>query len=148
MDPSRELTASLALSVVVGYAERAGDYVKNIPELYHLHPHPLRESAFGSELIELTQSIREIIVLSREAFQKEDHDKALAVIAAHRKIRKVCDGIIERCYTLDGLDRREALACAFYARYLKRISAGMKNIATTVTAPFDHIGYSKRMRQD
>lgn len=145
--PEGDVSASLILSAVVGYIERIGDYAKNIEELARIHARPLRDSAPARPLLEATEELKESLVLTRRAFAEENAALAKRIIVRHRELRKVFDGIVERMFEDDTLDKDEALACAIYARYLKRISAGLKNVCTAVVVPFDRIGYSRILKE-
>jgi phosphate uptake regulator len=148
MSPQTEVAASLILSAVVGYVERVGDYTKNIVELAGYCGKPLRGNASVSGLVEISGMVGENIAKTRKAFAEEDKDLAGEVIADHKKVRAVCDEALDTAFASETMSKDDALASATYARYLKRISAGLKNVCTAVTAPYDHIGYSKPAAPD
>ena len=147
VDPQREVSASLILSAVVGYVERIGDYAKNVEELARIYARPLRDSLPARPLVGATAELKEKFAETRKAFAEEDTELATRIILRHRELRKTFDAIVEEMFEDDTLDKDEALACAIYARYLKRISAGLKNVCTTVVVPFDRIGYSRILRE-
>lgn len=142
VNPQVEVGASLVLSSVVGYVERAGDYTKNIEELARMLGHPLRPNEAIRPLIEIVDKVGQSIRQTREAFHDENETLAAEIIKRHKEIRRVCDGVLEDAFEAEAVDK-ETLVAAVYARYLKRISAGMKNVCTAVLVPFDHIGYSR-----
>jgi phosphate uptake regulator len=143
INPKTEVSASLILSAVVGYVERIGDYAKNIEELGRMYRLPLRRSQAAAPLVEATEQVGENMRLARQAFAEEDRELAIEVIRRHKRASKTFDGLVGLMFENDALDKDEALTCAMYARYLKRISAGLKNVCTSVAVPFDRIGYSK-----
>ncbi|MCP4655218.1 MAG: hypothetical protein GY856_07345 [bacterium] len=138
-----EVSASLILSAVVGYVERVGDYAKNIEELAVLYGRPLRECDVAADLVEVTDQICEYMEWAQRAFAEENKELALQVIKRHKKNQQICDRHVEAMFASKGAVKDDALVSALYARYLKRVSAGLKNVCTSVTAPFDHIGYSR-----
>jgi len=62
-------------------------------------------------------------------------------MSEHWWIARKGDEIVNAMLTHDELDGREAVATALYVRYLKRVSAHLMNIASSVTNPFDRIGF-------
>jgi hypothetical protein len=64
-------------------------------------------------------------------------------MSEHWWIAKRCDEIVNTILQKDeeSLPGREAVATALYARYLKRISAHLMDIASSLANPFDRIGF-------
>ncbi len=143
VQPDRETTAALILSAVVGYVERIGDYAKNIEELARYYRRPLRDTRAAAPLVETTGTIGANMVRTRKAFAEEDEELAVEIILSHREIRRICDSFVEEMFAREDVAKDDALVCVIYARYLKRISAGLKNVCTSVVVPFDRIGYTK-----
>lgn len=144
INPQVEVSASLILSAVVGYVERVGDYAKNIEELAQMYSRPLRPVPTAADLIEIAELVGANIRRTRQAFANDDKELATQVIKAHKKVRKVCNRTLEAAFATEDITRG-ALVCAMLARYLKRTSAGLKNICTSLVAPFDQIGYTKQI---
>ncbi|MBF0384193.1 MAG: hypothetical protein HQL69_24545, partial [Magnetococcales bacterium] len=74
-------------------------------------------------------------------------DEARKIIHIHRKqTRRTCDRLIEDIVAgrVEGISATESAALALKLRYLKRISAHLKNIATSVVNPFDRIGFKEK----
>lgn len=143
VNPGIEVSASLILSAAVGYVERAGDYAKNIEELAGVYGRPLRQTPAAGDLVRAAEMVGEYHVAVRQAFSSEDKEQAAEALKTHKRIRNICDAVVEQAFASDSLDKNDALVFVMYARYLKRITAGMKNVATTVVMPFDRIGYTK-----
>lgn len=143
INPKQDIVASLVLVSVVGDIERIGDYSKNIEELaerYHEDASHLQQS---ETLEECSRRVLSFFDLVREGLEKADTEKARKVMTEHKEVRRVCDDIIERCFSDPAIAKNEALVAVLFARYLKRISAHLKNIATSVVNPFDEIGYTR-----
>ncbi len=87
--------------------------------------------------------LKERLRTTRRAFAEEDHGLAIQGIRRHRELRGMFDACVESMFAADAPSKDEALVCAIYARYLKRISAALKNVCTSVVVPFDRIKYSK-----
>ena len=59
------------------------------------------------------------------------------------KVGSVCDEIVNTIAigNIEDLSISEAVSLGLYARYLKRISAHLNNMITTVVNPFERIGF-------
>lgn len=65
----------------------------------------------------------------------------------HRtEIRGICERILHDlvCGKVEGISVSDALALGLYVRYLKRISAHLKNIATSAVNPFYRISFKEK----
>jgi phosphate uptake regulator len=56
-----------------------------------------------------------------------------------RKADDIVSSLIEKDET--SMPARDAVATALYVRYLKRISAHLMNIASSIVNPFERIGF-------
>jgi hypothetical protein len=61
-------------------------------------------------------------------------------------VSEVCDQIVDDVVRgkTDTLRPGDAAALALYTRYLKRISAHLKNVLSSVVNPFHRIGYKEK----
>jgi len=135
--------AGLALVSIVVDIERIGDYTKNIVALALQHPGKLRCGSFEQDLKKIETTVRTMFNLLVEAMPSGDVAKAKEVMSEHWWISKRSDAIID-VLVADGdesLTVSEAVSTALYARYLKRISAHMMNVASSLVNPFDRIGF-------
>ncbi len=144
VNPQVEVSSALVLSFVIGYVERVGDYAKNIEELAQMYSRPLREAPSAGALVEIAELAGVNIRRTREAFAREDRSLAIGIIKDHKRVRKVCNVALEAAFAAEDISR-EVLVCAMLARYLKRISAGLKNICTSIVAPYDQVGYTRQL---
>jgi phosphate uptake regulator len=78
-----------------------------------------------------------------EALPSGDVAKAKEVMSEHWWIAKRSDDIMDHLVSNgdEALTASEAVSTALYTRYLKRISAHLMNIASSVVNPFDRIGF-------
>jgi Na+/phosphate symporter len=142
----RDLHAGLVLVSVVIDIERIGDYMKNIVELALAHPDKLQCGPFEEDIRRIETTVRTMFRLLLEAIPANDEAKASEVMSEHwwiaRKERAITDALLsqeEPC-----LQCRDAVATALYARFLKRTSAHLMNIASSVVNPFDRIGFREK----
>ncbi len=144
VNPQVEVSSALILSFVIGYVERVGDYAKNIEELAQMYSRPLRATPDAAALVTIAELVGVNIRKTRDAFAREDRHLAIAVIKDHKRVRKTCNATLEAAFAAEDISR-DALVCAMLARYLKRTSAGLKNICTAIVAPYDQVGYTRQL---
>lgn len=139
----RDLAACLTLISVVIDIERIGDFTKNIAELALQHPRTLSCGSFAEDVNRIETTIRTMFRLLLEALPGNDQSKAREVMSEHSWISKRCDSIVAFLIESSepGLECGEAVTLSLYARYLKRTSAHLGNIASSIVNPFDKIGF-------
>ncbi len=78
-----------------------------------------------------------------EAMPAADVEKAREVMAEHWWIARRSDEILSALIGHGDQDLActEAVTTALYVRFLKRVSAHLMNIASSVVNPFDRIGF-------
>lgn len=143
VDADRDLHGGLVLISIVIDIERIGDYTKNIVELALHHPSRLHCGPFEDDVRRVETTVRTMFDLLLEALPARDVDKASEVMSEHWWIAKRSNGIVNDLLEHDtsGLQCREAVAVALYMRFLKRVSAHLMNIASSIVNPFDRIGF-------
>lgn len=141
INPKQDLSSSLILITVVKDLERIGDYVKNIFELSYHYSRPLPKNTYSEVLIDLTGQMSNILKDSLKVFNNADKEKAKEYYKFYRKVTQKTDHLIEALLEEKEISIREAIVYALFARYLKRISAHLANVLTTVIYPFHQVGY-------
>ena len=137
VNPKQDLVASLILVSIVQDGERIGDFARGLADLVPLAKSP-RQGPPAEELKALANRIRPNFGLCERAFRKDEADLASTVVASHTEIKPALGAYIERLCDSD-LSADMAIVYASGARILRRISAHLSNIASTVTQPFDRI---------
>jgi phosphate uptake regulator len=140
VNPKQDLVASLILVSMVQDAERIGDFARGLAELVDLAG-SRREGRFADELGNLAKQLRPMFEVCEEAFREDDSEKAALVIARHTGLKKAFVEFTKEVAASD-LSADMAIVYASGARILRRISAHLSNIASSVVQPFD------RMRHD
>lgn len=135
--------AGLTLVSIVIDIERIGDITKNIVALALQHPGKLVCGSFEADIRKIETTVRTMFALLIEALPKADVAKAKEVMAEHWWIARRSDEIINTLVAKGDpeLPCTEAVSTAMYARYLKRISAHLMNVASSIVNPFDRIGF-------
>lgn len=141
INPKQDLNASLILITVVKDLERIGDFVKNIIELSHHYPKKLPNNDYTKELIDIRNRMSLILKDSLKVFKQGDMEKAREYYSFYREVTEKVDSMIIHLFEDDSLKVREAIVFTLFARYLKRVSAHLGNILTTVINPFHLVGY-------
>ncbi len=137
------IDAIILLTVVVDL-ERIGDYTKNIGELVVMMPEQCcwgKKAATVEELKEKTLALFDRVY---KAFKENDDGEARAAVRGYEEIAKSCEEGLREIFTASAGEEyvpREFLHMVLVLRYIKRVSAHLKNVATTVINPVDQIGF-------
>jgi phosphate uptake regulator len=137
VNPRQDLVASLVLVSMVQDAERIGDFARGIVELVKMARGP-REGPFCEELEALAARMRPLFDECEKAFREADAAAARRVIVAHRGVRDDLKAYRQRVAASD-LRADMAVIYAGSAQILRRVSAHLSNIASTVVQPYDLI---------
>ncbi len=146
----QDLSAGLILITVITDIERLGDYVKNIVELSQYYPSKLEAGKFEEDLQKIELSIEEMFITIKDALRSSDVEKARDLMNNYYWIIKRCDGINN--YIISNTDcvltANTAVTLTLYFRYLKRISAHIINVASSIVNPFYRIGYKEKPKEE
>jgi Na+/phosphate symporter len=139
----RDLHAGLVLVSVVIDIERIGDFTKNIVDLALKHPGRLNCGPFESDIRKIEATVKTMFSLLLKALPDNDEPKAKEVMSEHWRIARRADDILDSLIVQSEptLPCCEAVTTALYLRFLKRTSAHLMNIASSVVNPFDRIGF-------
>ena len=137
VNPKQDLVASLILVSMVQDAERIGDFSRGLGELVELAKSP-REGDFAIQLRTLADRLRPMFEVCEEAFRRDDADLAKRVVSEHLELKQAFIEYTQRVAASD-LAADMAIVYASAARILRRISAHLSNIASTVVQPYDRI---------
>ncbi len=140
-----DLSAGLILVSIVIDIERIGDYTKNIVDLTLRHPARLDCNVFEEDISRMEDTVKRAFDALIEAIPESDTERAATVMSEHWWIGKHADDIVYQLLErkLEGVEARDAVAIALYARYLKRISAHLMNTASSIVNPFERIGFRR-----
>ncbi len=141
INPSQDLSSSLVLLGVANDLERIGDYSKNIFELNDLSDRDKIQWTKLDMLKEVESNISSSFSITRNAFLNSDSAKAKELIELLHKQNKACDEILSNVLKDDSYNKQTSAFAVLMARYLKRVSAHLKSINSSVVRPFQKIGY-------
>ena len=132
----------LVLMSIVKDAERIGDYCKNVFLVGTQFTGRYERSEYAVPLGSLEAQIDELFPRAQEAFSQAKRTESRMVVEDSSVIRKQCDFLIQQLLTPGGAAAPdEAAALVIRARFLKRISAHLGNIATSVGNPVPMLDY-------
>lgn len=137
VNPQQDLVASLVLVSMVQDAERVGDFANGIAELVQLADEP-RRGPFAERLRTIVDELDPQFVDCEHAFREDDPETAETVISRHRELRSRLRDYVRDVAASD-LSANMAVVYSGAARILRRMSAHLANIATSVVLPYDQI---------
>jgi phosphate uptake regulator len=137
----------LELGTSVIDIERIGDYTKNISELIEMMPGELQFGEFEETYQKAQALASEVFDLGVDAFAKNDLESAKRCMEKFQQLGLLCDRSLESLIGTNGdtdTVPRTNVALVLLLRYLKRVGAHLKNIASVKVNPFHRIGYQIR----
>ena len=143
INPQQDVTSCLVLITIVIDIERIGDYSKNLIELSHKYPQRLK-GKYIERIREIEKDIEGLFDGTINAFKNADIDLAKQIMERHARIAVHCEKVVEDLVEDTEVSSRMGIICALLARYLKRVSAHLKNIASGVSNPFHRLGYKPK----
>lgn len=140
MSGGKDLFSSLVLLSVVDDSERIGDYTKNIAEiLAHLSQFYIDD--YQDDFLEILNKTDKRFLQTKKAFIDQDEALAESLVQNYKNQSQQCNALLTSLLTTSENMKRDDVALALLVRYLKRISAHLKNIASAVVNPYHRIGY-------
>ncbi|MGE0710031.1 MAG: PhoU domain-containing protein [Planctomycetota bacterium] len=130
----------LALLMLVGHAERVGDYVKNIAEVEQLGGGVLPEGPLREELSDLIAISHRLLEETPDILSKQDHERADELLRIARNANKRSDKLLVELSKSD-LSPAQVTSMVLLARFYRRITGHMKNILTSVVMPVHNLDY-------
>ena len=140
INPRQDITGALILVTIVVDIERIGDYAKNLIELAHHYPELLR-GPYADRIRKFEEIITKNFSDTIIAFKEADVQLGQNVMETHAKLAPENEKLIEDILNDTTLKGREAVIYALLSRFLKRVSAHLKNVASSVVNPFHRLGY-------
>lgn len=140
------LIGGMVLTSIVIDIERLGDYCKNILELATYHSARLSVDEVNDALDEVENHIKYQFDHIIDALKTNDEEKARKLMKTYKKgVRKTTDTIVKELIEgkIDAGNCQSATTLALYVRYLKRISAHLNNILSSIVNPFERIGFKE-----
>jgi len=144
-----DVNMGLVITAIVIDIERIGDYAKNISELAVGLEAPFDALELNGEVARIEALVEENFTELPVALGESEEERARGILERHKEV----SGSVERHLSalrggtaLSG-DSGRAVTAALYLRYLKRMSAHLKNVATSVVNPYYRIGFREKKKK-
>lgn len=146
VNPTVDLADTLAYMSVVKDVERVGDYAKNLYDL----------AKFGADfttaedyehLAGYRDCVGELIDDAIHVFETHNVDEARALITKADEYFDAFDDNVKAAFKWDGV-AADAVARTLYFRFLKRITAHVLNVLTSLIAPVHRLDYYDEAKED
>jgi phosphate transport system protein len=140
VNPQEDSIPALFLVSIVGDIERIGDICKNLIELAHHYPEKL-QGPYIDRIRAIKLDVAKTYEDTIKAYAEGDAKLAASVMERHAELARTCDGLSDRLLAEQQMRGRDAIIRAFLLRFLKRVSAHLKNVASSLVNPYHKLGY-------
>ncbi len=140
LNPKQDLPGSLVLVSIVIYVERIGDYIKEIWDLGGGESGRF-EPSWIEALEELQDQIQPMFEWCAEAVAGDMVESGKRAMESKRRVEELTDALLNKLLTDPDVPTAPGILCALATRYIRRVSAHLSNIASSVVAPLDQIGF-------
>lgn len=147
INPAQDINATFVLAILVIDLERIGDYVKNLDEIAKHYPEPISGGAFDT-LRPMAQRVKEMFAQTKIAITESDAKLARKVMADQANLAMQADRLMDQLIESKDIAVKEGIVAALLSRYIKRVSAHLKNVASSVVNPYHRIGYRPNEKED
>ncbi len=134
-----ELPLVLQYTSIVKDAERIGDYAKNIYDLVKYGAN-FDKASDREHLETYRDAVAQLILDAAAAFGAKDAEEAQRLISKADGFLSDYDDRIQESYNSDG-PASHAVARALYFRFLKRTTAHVMNVLTSLVQPLDRLDH-------
>ena len=142
MSPDQDLPASLAILSVTHDAERIGDYAKSLLELNAWSDLCSRDSRQAAMCGEIHQMILPLFDQTIAALRDGGAELANEVMRSHTAVKERTDAVMAATMADADADRGTFLY-TLASRFLRRVSAHLSNIASSIANPLDQVSHNE-----
>ncbi len=141
-----DLPLVLQYASIVKDAERVGDYSKNIYDLVKYGAN-FAGAADEEDLRRYKDKVSQLILDAADVFGAKDASAAQRLIGKADAFLDEYDGQVRAAYNSKG-ETSDAVARALYFRFLKRTTAHIMNVLTSLVQPLDRLDYYDEAKED
>jgi phosphate uptake regulator len=141
-----DLPLVLTYMSVVKDAERVGDYAKNLYDIAK-YGADFAAAPDNDELVHYCGAVGQLIEDAAGVFENRDADEAQHLVEKADAFLDEYDTKVRDAYESLG-PASEAVARALYYRFLKRITAHVMNLMTSLVMPVDQLDYYDEDKDD
>lgn len=147
VNPAQDINASFVLAILVIDLERIGDYAKNLDEIA-LHCTGDQCGIQFMALEPLALRVKGMFSETKKALTESDADLARKIMQQQADMATQADRLMDQLIENTEISAKEGIVAALMSRYLKRVSAHLKNVASSVVNPYHRIGYRPNEMED
>jgi phosphate uptake regulator len=145
---SGDLALVLQYASIVKDAERVGDYAKNLYDLVR-YGADFSGSPDEDELIGYRDAVANLILEAASVFDSMDTDRAQELLNKADGFLSDYDSHVKaQCKVDPNSDAQVAVTRALYYRFLKRTTAHVMNVMTSLVQPLDRLDYYDEAPED
>jgi phosphate uptake regulator len=141
-----DLPLVLAYMSVVKDVERAGDYAKNLYDIAK-YGADFSTAPDREELEGYCDAVGRLMDEAAAVFEERDIERAQQLVAKADTFLDQYDDHVTAMVQSEG-SAFDAVTRALYYRYLKRITAHVMNLMTSLTLPVDQLDYYDEVKED
>jgi phosphate uptake regulator len=141
-----DLPLVLAYMSVVKDVERVGDYSKNLYDLAKLGA-DFSVAPDGDDLKQYRDAVGQLIADAADVFEARDVERARRLVAKADGFLDEYDDLVIAQARSDAA-ATEAVPRALFFRFLKRITAHVMNLMTSLILPVDQLDYYDEAKED
>jgi len=143
---SSDLPLVLQYASIVKDAERVGDYAKNLYDLVR-YGADFDTAVDRDELIAYRDAVGNLILEAAAIFEATNTERAQALINKADGFLDEYDANVKAMFSTD-LPSQDAVARVLYYRFLKRTTAHVMNVLTSLVQPLDRLDYYDEAKED
>ncbi len=140
INPSQDITPSLVLVTIVVDIERLGDYSKNLIEVSHKYPKPLK-GKYIEKIKDLEGRVQIYYKKAIEIFKEQKKESGKEITEKLSELVVECQDLLEKLIEDESLSSKEGIIYSLLVRHLKRISSHVRNVCSSIVNPFYSLGY-------
>ncbi len=145
INPSQDITPSLVLVTIVVDIERLGDYSKNLIEVSHKYPKPLK-GKYIEKIKELELKVQTCFEDTIKIYNAQDETLGKKIMENLSELIDECQDLLEAFIEDDSLNSKEGIIYSLLVRHLKRVSSHVRNVCSGIVNPFYRLGYKPSER--
>jgi phosphate uptake regulator len=130
---------------VVHDVERIGDYAKGLLELMKYGEACSGENRYRQMVRDMRDQVEPLFGRTLKGLRESDGDACREVMRTHRQVKAASDEVMDAVMG-DAAADRSAFLCAIVARYIRRVSAHLSNVASSVVNPLDQLAHKEVVR--
>ena len=140
INPSQNITPSLVLVTIVVDIERLGDYSKNLIEVSHKYPKPLK-GKYIEKIKDLEEKVQIYFKKTIEIYKEQKGESGKEVMEKLSELVDECQDLLEELIEDSSLTSKEGIIYSLLVRHLKRVSSHVRNVCSGIVNPFYRLGY-------